>query len=133
MTETARKTHQPWSSYDIRTAAAIWQRDFADHYDDGKGAAKPPHGYTTKVKQTIADAIGRTVASVITRFHDYGPSFAHKDHDVTRRPPPAPNSEEIERRNRFAALDRRDLTASVFGDPPPGYSALDKRGSGVRR
>lgn len=28
---------------------------------------------------------------------------------------------------RKAAADRRDLTATFFGDPPPGYSALDKR------
>lgn len=28
---------------------------------------------------------------------------------------------------RAAALDRRDITAAFFGDPAPGYSALDRR------
>ncbi len=29
---------------------------------------------------------------------------------------------------RKAAADRRSPTATFFGDPPPGYSALDERG-----
>lgn len=28
---------------------------------------------------------------------------------------------------RLDAENRRDLTATVFGDPPPGFSALDKK------
>ena len=31
----------------------------------------------------------------------------------------------IDRAIRSAALNARDLTAAVFNDPPPGYSALD--------
>jgi hypothetical protein len=27
----------------------------------------------------------------------------------------------------LAALERRDLTAAICGDPPPGFSALDRR------
>jgi hypothetical protein len=127
-----KRDYQPWTSTDIRHAAAIWQRDFADLYDDGKGANKPPHGHITIVKQKIADALQRSISAVQARFHDYGPSFDLKGHDVTAKAPPPANSEEIERRKRLAALDRRDLTASVFGDPPPGYSALDQRRQGVR-
>lgn len=33
----------------------------------------------------------------------------------------------VDRETRKAAADQRDLTATFFGDPPPGFSALDKR------
>lgn len=122
----------PWSDYHVRTAAAIWQREFADLYGDGKGAVKPPFGHVTKVKQMIAHALHRSIASVITRFHDYGPSFDSKDYDVTAKPSPKPGDAEIQRRLRLAALDRRDLTGVILGDPPPGYSALDERKAGAR-
>jgi hypothetical protein len=32
-----------------------------------------------------------------------------------------------ERDQRRAAADRRDFTGAFFGDPPPGYSELDKK------
>jgi hypothetical protein len=32
-----------------------------------------------------------------------------------------------DREARKAAADRRDITATFCGDPPPGFSALDKR------
>lgn len=38
---------------------------------------------------------------------------------------PAQMQERDERRNGYAA---RDITASLFGDPPRGFSALDKAG-----
>lgn len=34
--------------------------------------------------------------------------------------------QESERLARRQAATRRDLTAEVFGDPPPGFTALDK-------
>ncbi len=40
----------------------------------------------------------------------------------------APSAEQMEARAaRAAASDRRTQTAVFFGDPPPGYSALDRR------
>lgn len=33
---------------------------------------------------------------------------------------------EARRGDYLAALDRRTLTQVMFGDPPPGYSALDR-------
>jgi hypothetical protein len=39
----------------------------------------------------------------------------------------APDSVLAERERRREATDRRDLTAATFGDPPVGYSALDRR------
>lgn len=38
-----------------------------------------------------------------------------------------PNAAAIDRENRAIARSNQSLTASVFGDPPPGYSALDRR------
>lgn len=126
-----KRDYQPWSSTDIRHAATIWQRDFADLYDDGNGPVKPPHGHITVVKQKIADALQRSISIVQARFHDYGPSFDFKGHDVAPQKSRSPNSGEIERGRRLAALDRRDLTATFFGDPPPGYSALDDKMRGI--
>jgi hypothetical protein len=39
----------------------------------------------------------------------------------------APLEVLAERDARLAARDLRDQTATFFGDPPPGYSALDRR------
>lgn len=38
-----------------------------------------------------------------------------------------PNAALIEREKRWRAMDGMSLTASIFGDPPPGYSAWDRR------
>jgi hypothetical protein len=109
-----------WTSTDIRRAAEIWQRDFADHHGDGDG----PWGAQGKVFATIAAVTRKTVGSVAGRFDAFGPSFSAG----TRGGPSAQAVAELERRN--AARDRRDLTSIVLGDPPPGYSALDRKRSG---
>lgn len=41
----------------------------------------------------------------------------------------APNAAFIERERRDLARRAQSLTGSVSGDPPPGYSALDRRRS----
>lgn len=121
MTDQSRFT--PWTPTDIRRAAAIWQRDFADHYGESDG----PWGKQTEVFATIGRAIGKTVEGIAARFNRFGPSFTAGP----RSGPTEQASADLERRNE--AQRRQDLTASVFGDPPPGYSALDKRRSDVRR
>jgi hypothetical protein len=40
-------------------------------------------------------------------------------------------SQEDERQRRKAGNDARDVTATFFGDPPRGFSALDKRESPI--
>jgi hypothetical protein len=40
----------------------------------------------------------------------------------------APDHVLAERDARREAADRRDFTSTFFGDPPPGYSARDRRG-----
>jgi IS30 family transposase len=39
--------------------------------------------------------------------------------------------EILARNARHEAAERRDLTATFFGDPPPGYSALDQKRKGI--
>jgi hypothetical protein len=50
----------------------------------------------------------------------------HQHHVGSPRVPPEVLAE---RAARIAARNRRDQTAEFFGDPPPGYSALDRRRS----
>jgi hypothetical protein len=47
----------------------------------------------------------------------------HRQSGSMRTPPEV----LAERDTRLAARDRRNQTAEFFGDPPPGYSALDRR------
>jgi hypothetical protein len=44
----------------------------------------------------------------------------------------APEFVLAERDKRSAAADLRDQTATFFGDPPPGYSALDRKRAAER-
>lgn len=119
MTDQSRFT--PWTIADIRKAAAIWQRDFADHYGESDG----PWGKQGEVCATIGREIGKSAAGVTARFLRFGPAFTSGRHGGG---PSEQAYAELERRS--AARDRQDLTSSVFGDP--GYSALDKRRSGAR-
>lgn len=42
------------------------------------------------------------------------------------------SQDEVDERDRLAeAYARRGLSATVFGDPPPGYSSLDKKRRGI--
>lgn len=43
----------------------------------------------------------------------------------------APNTVLIERERRAEAADRRNYTQTFFGDPPPGFSALDQKRAGA--
>lgn len=111
-----------WTPTEIRRAAAIWQRDFADHYgEDG------PPGAQRATFVTIARVLGRTVDSVANRYVAMGPAFSAGPRGG------AVSAQAFEdRERRREARDRQDLTASVLGDPPPGYSALDRRRAGAR-
>lgn len=107
-----------WSAADIARAASLWQRHIGDHYDgDAPGAVK------RKVMALIASAIGRTVDAVDCRYRDCGPSFSNGRIEARG----LPSGLASDRADRLVALRQRNLTASVFGDPAPGYSALDRR------
>jgi hypothetical protein len=113
----------PWTSEDIGKAARIFQDDVTDHYGD-----KPPRGAMGEVFQKIADAVGREMQAVVSRYGNYGRTFS-SDHGRESGAAKASAYQLAERDKRAAARRSQDLTASWMGDPPPGYSALDKRKS----
>lgn len=110
---------QTWSQSEASTAAAIWDREIADHFDVGKA---PAHRVKQAV-QAIADALDRSYENVVIRYQHYGPGFGA----MRERGSIVAASAAAERDRRREASFRQDLTASVFGDPPPGFSALDQR------
>jgi hypothetical protein len=52
-------------------------------------------------------------------------------HPAEHRQINVPNKNLIDRERRLAALSNASLTALTFGDPPPGFSALDRRRASV--
>ena len=92
----------------------------------------------------IAAAMATTSGVVSALFQRQERLAAGKAVRGQRRPtvrePVEPEAEAIEQRPQRAGADllahreqlaaaraRRDLTAEFFGDPPPGYSALDRK------
>jgi len=110
-----------WTAEETRRAAAMWQKHFADFYDDTDAV---PFGAKNRVMKIIAQALVRDFASVYNRYQHYGASFASARHrgDHARAA-----LAEMERRR--GAEQGRSLTGLLLGDPPPGYSALDKKRS----
>jgi len=90
---------------------------------------------TSEEKSTIADLrragkswrdIAKTIGKPVTVCHEAvnGRMTVPKwDDDTAVLVPKA----QIEERRARLAAPARDLTASIFGDPPVGYSAWDKR------
>lgn len=69
----------------------------------------------------IANLLGRKFSSVQTKLS--GPAL--RTYVVPKLDVPPTLLEQRERLE--AARDRRTFTQTFFGDPPPGYSALDRR------
>lgn len=112
-----------WTADDIKTAAAIYADVIAVH-------GRVP-GVDARADRLIAERLGLDTATVQNRRRNYGPTF---DRETAAGPVPraAPARTGYgalaDRAAREAAMDRRTLTQRIFGDPPPGYSALDRRG-----
>lgn len=119
------KQWKSWSAQESAIAAEIWQKTVTDIYGDDEWT----DGVKTRAYQVIARKLGRTAASVAARFVQCGPSFVHvrqSNMNIVggmRASPKALADREAYR----AALDARDLTASLMGDTPKGFSALDRR------
>jgi hypothetical protein len=72
--------------------------------------------------RVIGEAIGMPQHQVVWRF------YAERAREKKASQESTSNSEVLEERaRRSAAMDRRSMTATFFGDPPPGYSALDQK------
>lgn len=117
------QTQERWSPHDTATAAEIWQEIIADVF----GEDAPPRAHRIPALQAIAKSLKRSFFSVEYRFNAYGPHFGA----AQRRSNCASPHALAERDARREAEYRRCLTSQFFGDPPIGYSALDKR-SGMR-
>ena len=112
-----------WQEWEIGLAAEIWQREVTDIYGDDVGHQRL--GIVARAETLIAKALNCSVSRVQGRRVDCGPSF-----DKPRQSQGsfrASSAAIIERDRRRDAADRRDLTATFFGDPPSGYSALDRK------
>jgi len=107
-----------WSQDEMAQAARIWYQ-FGD--DEAPRAERLP------VFKQIAEKLDRKFSSVEARFNVFGVNFGSGQ----RRFEAASQHAFAEREARREAEERRGLTGQFFGDPPVGYSALDKR-SGMR-
>jgi hypothetical protein len=114
------KVDANWRWEEIETAAAIYHAEISDD-DEGDLEA------LRDVLTMIAERLHCTISRVRDRFNHCGPTFSgvrEASKDGLRR---VSNNALQERDQRRAALDRRDLTGTLFGDPAPGFSALDRR------
>lgn len=122
-----RKTHRLWMPSEIEIAARIFR--------ETPGTTIGKRGARAAATRKIAAAIARTIGMVESRLTAFGPTF---DRPPRKRVEPkydqtpicgsirAPNDVLAERDRRLAAFDLRTPTQEFFGDPPPGYSALDR-------
>ena len=98
---------RPWTATDVARAWRMWERGFT--YAD------------------IALVLGRKAKSVEAKIHYERYRGERRIHLENAGASRAPDFVLADRERRQEAKARRDTTAVFFGDPPPGYSALDKR------
>jgi hypothetical protein len=125
MIAASAKTWGAWHPREIEIAADIWQRAVTDIYGDDDWT----DGVKMRAYQLIARKLGRTVCSVTYRFVSCGPSFSAARAPTMNVAGGMRVSEQAlaDRAARYDANQLRDLTAATFGDPPVGFSALDRR------
>lgn len=116
-----------WLTNEVERAAQVWRECKAEGKNNSEAYA------------LIAASLGRSQGSVRARHEKCGPSFlSNSPQDrlrMTERAVPghAPGMTYVPHRVlelrevRNAALERRDTTAQLMNDPPPGFSALDER------
>jgi hypothetical protein len=114
-----------WSEQEVSIARTLWQHHITDRYGDDDRDI--PHGVRASVYRTIAARIKRSADSVEARLKAYGPSFSAIRPIDGRTSTKIPARVLALRDARRDAADQRSLTGQVFGDPPPGFSALDAR------
>lgn len=88
----------------------------------------------------IGQALGRRADAVVDKFNKHGmaaprmprprgitETTAKNTNGAGQVIDRVPAQALVERETRLAAAERRTLTQTFFNDPPPGYSALDRR------
>ncbi|MGJ5163182.1 hypothetical protein [Bradyrhizobium sp. HKCCYLR1051] len=113
----------PWTAQEMGRAASIWQDTVADvHGDD------PPGHVVQAAYKRIGIALNRGWSSVQSRYRAEGPGFGINARVRTA----APGAAELQRAARERAAASQSLIGRIMGDPPPGYSVLDKRSGAAR-
>lgn len=134
-----------WRPDTVARAAAIYRREAVPYgIDQGN---RLPKGERNRIVEVIAAELGFSFNTVDRRLSNYGRNFdgsdsgfhapAARTYSNTRQPGPVTSQptlrvsqEQIIERERLAAARRdQDVTGRTFGDPPPGFSALDRRRS----
>lgn len=119
-----------WTPKDIAVAAKLLRHHLGTNVTGALGRAK--RGYRSAAVREIAKALDCNIMRVENRLRNYGPKFDRanaRPAETTVGSFRVPEEVVAERDVRRAAADRRDLTATLLGDPPPGYSARDRRAS----
>lgn len=121
------KTARPWKSDELKRAVEMRESglllsEIASLIGRTEKAVRHKLGYATftpeQLKQRAARAKEyRALCGLGGRVHSNG-----WDKVGTR-----PTEDMLQERNARLALQPRDLTAAFFGDPPVGYSALERR------
>jgi hypothetical protein len=116
-------TFRQWTQAECVRAAELWQAHVVDHY----GEDEVPRGVREPTVMLIADELKRTRDSISDRLRKYGPSFGGNQFRGAAASPRA----LAERDAREEASRRQPPISALMGDPPPGYSALDRKRRGL--
>jgi len=103
-----KKPRRPWSSDDLATLVRMREVERCRWSDIDRTLNRSDGGACGKYASLRREELPRHPAEAGGRVE-------------------VSTAQEIDRSARKQAAMRRDLTGEVFGDPPPGYSALDKR------
>ena len=104
----------------MRKVRPFWNED-----ETNKAQTMKRNGHTL---DEIGKALGRTANAVSRRLSYFNLSVATKKqpHNLTGYSMSVP-ADVLESREVRLAAPQRDLTGHLFGDPPVGYSALERR------
>lgn len=121
MTRKHVATQTPWTQKECARAAELWQREIIDVYGDSQTNCR---GAKIRTFQLIARTLSRTVPQIQSRYAGYGPLFNGKTGYQHRE---ATERQLAERDARRAGYDLRSTTQVFCGDPPIGFSALERQ------
>jgi hypothetical protein len=111
-----------WTQSDMTLAQSRWHELFVNVY----GESAPRHE-RFQIFESIGRELKRSGHAVEHRMRIYGASFGLNPASKPLATPVEISQAMVEREARRRAEAYRSITASFFGDPAPGYSALDQR------
>ncbi|MEX2126943.1 MAG: hypothetical protein WD871_01700 [Xanthobacteraceae bacterium] len=111
-----------------KAPAADWSPEEFAHLR----ATREECGTDIECARRLADELGRSEMSIRAKLQTMRYDDEREANDLAGRPArpaadAAPPSALIERERRERARGAQDITGLTFGDPPPGFSALDRR------